>query len=184
MASLTRKISCLAGAAAAMLLWQGCNSEGCTDNHSALPLMGFYSAVTEEAITLDSIAVGGVGAPGDSLLVSPGNATGQVYLPFRSDAASTSFFIHYDYPGQGIASPALNDTLTFTYTSEPFFASEECGAMFRYRVTKVEHTRHILEYIEITDSLVTNVERERFKLYLRTTTEPQRSMPARRGPRP
>ena len=108
----------------------------------------------------------------------------QVYLPFRYATDRTSFFIHYDYPGQGIASPALNDTVTFRYTAEPFFASEECGAMFRYRVSSVEYTRHILEYIEITDSVVTNVERERFKLYLRTTTEPGRSAAARRGLKP
>lgn len=184
MPSLRTGILYLTAAFGAMTLWQGCNSEGCTDNHSALPLMGFYSAVTDEAITLDSIAVGGGGAPADSLLVSPGEAVQQVYLPFRYATDRTSFFIHYDYPGQGIASPALNDTVTFRYTAEPFFASEECGAMFRYRVSSVEYTRHILEYIEITDSVVTNVERERFKLYLRTTTEPGRSAAARRGLKP
>ena len=161
-----------------------CNSEGCTDNHSALPLMGFYSAVTGEAITLDSIAVGGVGAPGDSLLVAPGQAVQQVYLPFRYGSDATSFFIHYDYPAQGIASPELNDTITFRYTAEPFFASEDCGAMFRYRISAVEHTHHILESVEITDSVVTNVERERFMLYFRTTDNPQRSQAAGRGLRP
>ena len=150
---------------------QSCNSEGCTDNHSALPLMGLYSAATEEAITLDSIAIGGVGAPADSLLVTPGTPATQVYLPFRYGTDITSFFIHYAYPGQGIDRPELNDTITFHYTAEPFFASEECGAMFRYRVNAVEHTSHILEYIEITDSVVTNIERERFKLYFRTDSE-------------
>lgn len=56
--------------------------------------------------------------------------------------------------------------------------------MFCYRVTAVEHTSHILEYVEITDSMVTNVERERFRLYIRTTTDPQRQSAARRGLKP
>lgn len=184
MAGLRLKTVSAAAAIASMALWQGCNSEGCADNHSALPLMGLYSAVNQEAITLDSIAVGGVGAPADSLLVAPGEAVQQVYLPFRYGTDHTSFFIHYDYPGQGIASPALNDTVTFRYTAQPFFASEECGAMFCYRVTAVEHTSHILEYVEITDSMVTNVERERFRLYIRTTTDPQSLSAARRGLKP
>lgn len=147
----------------------GCNTDGCTDNRSAQPLMGLYSSSTEEPMTLDSIGIGGVGAPGDSMLVDPGETVGSVYLPFRFDRKQTSYFIHYDYKEQGLDDPAFNDTITFHYTSEPYFASEECGAFFIYRIGKVDYTTHLIETVEIADSVITNVEMERIKVFIRTS---------------
>lgn len=147
----------------------GCNTEGCTDNRSALPLMGFYSSSTEQPMGLDSVAIGGVHAPDDSLLVYPGKNVGSLYLPFRFDSDRLSFFFHYDYKEQGLDDPALNDTITFHYTAEPYFASEECGAYFRYLINKVEYTTHLIAEVVVTDSVITNVERERIKVYIRTT---------------
>ncbi len=151
-----------------------CNNQGCTDNHNALPLMGFYARTTdsdgkpaEEAIALDSIAIGGVGAPDDSLLVAVGQTVGQLYLPFRYHHTETAFFFHYDYKKQGIDKPVFNDTIRFTYDSQPFFASEECGAMYKYHIRKVVYTRHLIDSVAIADSLITNVERERIKVYFR-----------------
>ncbi|MGM9822112.1 MAG: DUF6452 family protein [Muribaculaceae bacterium] len=164
--TLTAATALLAGVA----LLPACNSEGCADNHSALPLIGFYDTHLGDPITLDSLAIGGVGAPGDSLLVAPGTAVQQVYLPFRFEQNEVAFFIRYAYPEQGLDVPALNDTITFRYTSEPYFASEDCGAMFRYRVTSLSHTTHLIDSVAVTDSLVTNIERERFKVYIRTTS--------------
>ena len=151
-----------------------CNNQGCTDNHNALPLMGFYAVTTgedgrpaEQAISLDSLDIGGVGAPADSLLVSSGERTGSLYLPFRYNTPRTSFFIRYNYKAQGLDKPVFNDTITFTYDSEPYFASEECGAMYRYRVRQVVYTRHVIDSVAVSDSVVTNIERERFKVYFR-----------------
>lgn len=159
----------------AMMPWvlSGCNTTGCSDNHSALPLMGFYASPSGEELTLDSLDIGGVGAPDDSLLIRSGNSVRQVYLPFRFEQDKTSFFIHYDYPEQGLDDPAMNDTITFRYTSEPFFASEECGAMYRYTVRQVEYTTHLIDSVAVTDSVVTNIERERFQVFIRTTEPPE-----------
>lgn len=154
-----------AGLMALSAMLGACNSTGCTDNRSALPLAGFYAAGGDTQISLDSIEIGGVGAPGDSLLVYAGEAAKEVYLPFRVSRDKTSFFIRYMYREQGLDNPAYNDTITFAYDSEPYFASEECGAMYRYRVTSVTHTRHLIDSVEITDSVVTNVEQERFRIY-------------------
>lgn len=150
----------------------GCNSTGCTDNRSSLPLAGFYAYPSGTKISLDSLDLGGVDAPADSLLVHSGQAAAQAYLPFRIDRESTSFFLHYDYPMQGLDNPAFNDTITFTYTAEPYFASEECGAMYKYKVNGVTYTRHLIEQVEIADSTVTNVEMERFRIYFRVADGP------------
>lgn len=151
-----------------------CNNQGCTDNHNALPLMGFYAVTTDEsgkpaeqAIALDSVAIGGVGAPDDSLLVAVGQRVGSLYLPFRFHTRQTDFFFRYGYKAQGLDKPVFNDTLKFTYDSEPYFASEECGAMYRYRLREVVYTRHLIDSVAVTDSVITNVERERIKVYFR-----------------
>lgn len=132
--------------------------------------MGFYDYTTGQGISLDSLDFGGVGAPGDSLLIHSGQRCDKVYLPFRDGGSPTVFFIHYDYKEQGLDNPAMNDTLTFHYTTTPYFASSECGAMYIYQVSRVEYTRHLIESLEITDSLITNVERERIKLFFRTSS--------------
>lgn len=147
-------------------VFAGCNTQGCTDNRSALPMMGFYSMSTKSQIILDSLELGGIGAPGDSLLLAKGQSRGWVYLPFRYDSGKTSFMFHYAYPG--LDSEELDDVVTFSYTAEPYFASEECGAFYVYTITGVEYTRHLIDSIGVSDSVITNVDMERIQVYFRT----------------
>ncbi|MDE6809920.1 MAG: hypothetical protein K2J42_07535 [Muribaculaceae bacterium] len=154
----------------------GCNTSGCLDNRSSLPLADFYSSTTDKPISTDSIDIYGVGARGDSLLVSVGQKASQVYLPLRSDMLSTSFCIAYKWEGM---TPAHNDTLTIHYTSYPYFASEECGAMYRYIITGIDHTSVLLDSVAVLDSLVTNIEIANMRLYFPTDEETQRSSTAK-----
>ncbi len=149
------------------LLAGSCNTSGCTDNHSALPLMGLYDYATGQSVALDSIDFGGIGAPGDSLLVHSGEKCSQVYLPFRDNTNTTSFLIHYDYKLQGLDDPAFDDIITFHYDVEPYFASSECGAMYRYVIRGVDYTRHLVDSVAVVDSVITNVEMERIKVFFR-----------------
>ena len=147
----------------------GCNADGCLDNQNSVPLAGFYSKSTLKAISIDSISVGGVNAPNDSLIANNGKGISQVYLPFRAAKESTSFFIHYNQ--EALNFNELNDTITFEYNSTPYFVSEECGAMYFYTIKKVEYTQHIIDSVGISDSLVKNTDIERIKIYFRTETE-------------
>ncbi|MCM1068229.1 MAG: DUF6452 family protein [Muribaculaceae bacterium] len=144
-----------------------CNSSGCLDNQSSIPLAGFYSSATGTPMTVSNIEIMGVGAPHDSVLVGEG-AISQVYLPMRSTAGSTAWCFSYSQPG--IDDPAFNDTVTFTYTSEPYFASEECGAMYIYTISSVKYTTHLMDSVVLADSIVTNTDIERIKIYFRTNT--------------
>lgn len=148
----------------------GCNTTGCTDNRSSLPLAGFYDAGTGAKISLDSIDVGGVDAPGDSLLLYAGAKASEVYLPFRSEFTATSFFIAYRY--KSLDNSRFNDTISFGYTVFPYFASEECGAMMRYKITSVSYTRHLLDSVGVVadDSLITNVPVQNLHLYFKTSS--------------
>lgn len=162
----------------ATALLTGCNASGCTENQNSLPLAGFYALQDNGLygqISIDSIDVGGVGAPGDSLLYPSGMKLSQIYLPLRSTVNSTSFFFHYTQ--KAIADTRLNDTITLGYTSTPYFVSEECGAMYRYNITSVAYTRHIIDSLAVIDSLITNTDIERIKIFFRTTTDDNPSEP-------
>lgn len=153
-------------AVAASIAFGGCNTSGCLENRNSLPLAGFYSSSTLEKIQLDSLAVGGVGQASDSLLNTPPLAISQVYLPLRSTTSSTSFYIRY--LNKDLDFPELYDTITFDYSSEPRFVSEECGAMYYYRISRMAYTRHLVDSVAITDSLITNTDIERIHIYFRT----------------
>lgn len=144
------------------------SSTGCTDNQNSLPLAGFYSSSTGEKVTPDSIAVEGVGAPNDSLLLAPNRKVSELYLPFRSTKSTTSFCIQYRQ--SNLNYEELYDTLTFNYNSIPYFASEECGAMYHYLITSYSYTRHLVDSVALLDSLITNVDRETIQIYFRTST--------------
>lgn len=148
----------------------GCNTSGCLDNQNSLPLAGFYDSATGADISLDSLDIGGVGAVNDSLLLEAGQAASSVYLPLRSQKDFTAFFIHYAYSAQGLDDPALNDTIGFTYESEPYFASEECGAMYRYKVSRLDYTTHLIDSVVLVDSLITNFDTERLRIYFKIAT--------------
>lgn len=159
------------------LLTTSCNTAGCTDNQNALPLMGFYDYVTEASISLDSIDLGGVGAPDGALLVTSGRRVSQVYLPFRDGYDRVTFCIHYDYKLQGIDDPSFDDLITFTYDTEPYFASSECGAMYRYTITGVTYTRNLIDSISVTDNVIDNIEKERIKVFFRTAQNEESDNP-------
>ncbi len=164
----------------AAALSSGCNTTGCTDNQNSVPLAGIYSYNTLQAIAIDSVAIGGTGAPGDSLLASPSRLTSTVYLPFRAAESSTTFYINY-YQKSLLGA---RDEVTFYYESHPWFASEECGAMYHYRITRVAHTYVLLDSVGVSDSLITNVERQTIQLYFRTAApdDPEADTPAQSDP--
>lgn len=157
-----------------------CSSATCEGNQNSLPLAGFYSMSTGRQITLDSLEIGGVGAPHDSLLYNVADRVTEVYLPFRSREESTSFFIRYRRAALDI--PALVDTLTFAYRSTPYFAGEECGAMLRYRVVRLDYTRHLIDSIGLVDSLITNAAVQQIHIFMRAAEDDETT--AGEGARP
>lgn len=143
-----------------------CSDTGCLDNRSSIPLAGFYSYQTGQKLTVDSVEIGGVNAPNDSLLMKAGEKYSSIYLPFRFEFDNTSFYIRY--VSKELNFPWLVDTISFRYTSEPYFASEDCGAMYRYHIEKMTYTTHLIDSVAVADSLITNIDTERIKIFFRT----------------
>lgn len=165
--NLTLKLTALFAAAMILAAVNACNTSGCTDNQSALPLAGFYSSSTGQPIAVSDFDIQGVGAPHDSLLYSTGTSLSEVYLPFRSTENSTAYL--FTYHADSVTS--VTDRIEFTYTSEPYFASEECGAMYYYRITSLSYTQHLIDSVAITDSLITNANAKRIHIYFRTADD-------------
>ena len=151
---------------AILFMMAACNSTGCLDNRSSIPYAGFYSYNTLQAITIDSVEIGGIGAPNDSLLMESKDRYSNLYLPFRFEQDNTAFFIRY--VSKALNYPWLIDTIRFDYKAIPMFVSEECGAMYLYEVTRMTYTTHLIDSIALTDSLITNVDIERIKIFFRT----------------
>ncbi len=155
----------------ACLCCASCNTSGCTDNKSSIPLAGFYSYSDLKSISIKNVSIGGVGAPNDSLLLDKGSES-KIYLPFRPSQDVTSFFFHYhDLEVEDDPFDDLNDTITFSYTRLPYFESEECGAMFRYIVKEFSYTRHLIDSVSLVDSVITNADIESIKIYFHTSTK-------------
>ncbi len=143
-----------------------CSNLGCLENRSSIPLAEFYSSNEGKPISLRDVVIRGIGAPADSAVLVTPPGVSQVYLPMRSTKSSTSWVISYSQ--KGLDTPENNDTIEFAYDSEPFFASAECGAMYRYRIRSVRNTCHVLDSVGILDSLITNLDVPRIRFYFRT----------------
>ena len=99
----------------ATCMLHACNSTGCTDNKSSLPLAGFYSYQTLQPVTIQNISVGAVNAPDDSLLIEAGNAS-KLYLPFNIGENNTTFSYGIwtkDLTTQGISTPLHSITTAY-----------------------------------------------------------------------
>lgn len=168
---LARMKTLAAVVAAVTALWigYGCNTSGCTENQSALPLAGFCSSETGSAISVSNMEVRGLGAPDDSVLyAAESSGRSEVYLPFRSTQNNTTYL--FTYHADSVTT--VTDRIAFTYDAEPRFVSEECGAMFFYRITKVDYTTNLIDSVVVTDSLINNLNIKRILIYFRTGQNP------------
>ena len=162
-------ITVCAAACAGVWLATSCNTTGCTENRSSVPLAAFCSSADGEPVPLASLQIHGVGAPGDSLILTAGTPVNEVYLPLRPDFQATSFCIAYKY--KDLDNAALNDTITIDYNAHPWFADSECGAMYRYTITGCRNTGHIIDSVAVSDPNVTNIGLTNLKLYFVVSTD-------------
>lgn len=147
----------------------GCSTSECYDNKNSLPLAGFYSSQDfPTAISLDSISIYGVGAPGDSVLVDSVRTLSEVYLPFRIDQNSTTYQIFYlgGIPGKY----GMFDEITFNYEIIPMFVSSACGTVYYYKMTSIEHTDNFIDSVICPTGQITNANIENLKIYFQVNT--------------
>ena len=153
-----------------MVVVAGCNNSECYDNKNSLPLAGFYSSSEKpQPISLDSISILGLGAPGDSILEDSVRSLSQVYLPFRIDQPSTSYEIRYLSGAAGKL--RIKDKITFNYDIIPMFVSSACGVVYYYKMTSIEHTDNFIDSVVCPGGEITNANIENLKIYFRVNLE-------------
>lgn len=146
----------------------GCATDDCESNHNTLPLAGFYSsAISPQAISLDSITVFGVGAPGDSLLVDNSSNVSEVYLPFKLDGGETTFTIQYNQESMRGAA----DHIRFTYDAQPFFVSAACGVSYRFNIKEIDCTHVAIDSVSVPGMVIDNTNTQNIRIYFRVNTE-------------
>lgn len=158
----------LAIVAAIALAVAGCNTAGCLENRNSVPLSGFYASNTGDKILVYNVQINGLGNDTVAIL-KPSQRESQVYLPMRSTQPTTTWII--SYKDEALDGPEYNDTLSFHYDSEPYFASEECGVIYKYHIRQVDITNHLIDSVVLADSVITNVDVEQIRIYFRVKAE-------------
>lgn len=147
----------------------GCSTNECYENRNSLPLAGFYSSEdTPVAISIDSISIAGIGAPGDSVLHDSVKSLSQTYLPFRIDSPETSYEIRYLGGIPGIL--RLADTITFRYKIIPWFISDECGATFKFEMEDITSTHLFIDSVTCPTGEINNINTQNLRIYFRVDT--------------
>lgn len=135
-----------------------CSNDNCIGNSTGIPLAGFYNDT--KAVTINNLTVYGIGAPNDSVIIDKASVS-KVYMPLRLSASSCKYVLKYNIEGQ------LNDTITLGYDAIPYFESHECGAMYNFKITSMEHTRNAIDSVRIPDPMITNADVVSIKIYVR-----------------
>lgn len=161
-----RSAALMLWAAACAVLMAACASDECNDNKNSLPLAEFYSSLpTPERVSIDSVSVFGIGAPGDSVLVDSASSLQQVYLPFRIDQPSTTYVIRYLQ--RVLAEQNMADTIRFDYAISPQFVSSACGAVYYYDDIRISHTNHFIDSVTCPGNRITNANLANIFIYFR-----------------
>lgn len=145
-----------------------CSTDECEENSSALPLAGFYSSSDDpKPVTLQSITVFGIGAPGDSAIMRNGSAS-EVFLPFDLNSPKSDFVIRYDglAPASGGVAPA--DTLRFEYGKTPWFSNIACGVSYIFDVEKISSTQHFIDSVTCPTGKIDYHKGQNIRIYFHT----------------
>lgn len=160
----------LAASAVMLLVLGACGSDGCQSSTACIPLAQLYSSSTQRAITVDSMSVYGIGAPGDSMIVRCGRNVSQFSLPLRTSVGETKYVIHYDQ--KALSDPRYNDTITLHYNVLPMFDSNECGVVYAFEISDYSCTDHLVDSMAMPYNRITNLTTVSVQLYMRTTEQP------------
>lgn len=149
------------------MLVASCASDGCTNTDPCVPIAQFYDSSTESTISVDSVSIYGIGAPGDSMIVSCSTVS-SFNLPLRTSVTHTDYVIHYDQ--SDLNDPLLNDTISFDYVINPVFDNNECGVYFSFDITAYSCTSHLVDSIDVPYSHISNLGVTAVKLFMKTQT--------------
>lgn len=146
----------------------GCSTDECLQNSNALPLAAFYnSAEQPQKVSIDSLEVYGIGAPGDSILSKGQSAVSQLYLPFRLNSDTTRYVFRYLH--KELAAYNLMDTIVFIYSRQPRFVSSACGVSYVFGMDSIYCSGVLIDSVTCPAGEITNMATENINIYFRTS---------------
>ncbi len=146
----------------ALLMAASC-SDTCTENKNALPFAGFYRIGSSEQVSVDSLLITGIGAPGDSVLSPESASKSSVYLPFKIDSDTTRYIFT-----DARRSRMVDDTVTFVYSRTPRFANVECGVSYIFDIRDILFTGTLIDSVSCPSGFIDNTNQENLKIYFST----------------
>lgn len=154
-------------AAILAIVLAACN-DTCTENKNALPLAGFYisGSGTNTTVSIDSLEVRGVFAPGDTVLSAPTENKSSLYLPFRIDNDTTIYYFGRDAYGDYQWSE-----VTFIYSRTPRFADVECGVSYIYDIKKIECIGSLIDSVTCPKGFIDNQNIQNLNIYFSGSVE-------------
>jgi len=138
----------------ALAVLAACTDSNCYDNGSAIPYTVFYTSGTTTERTIGGITIKGIGAPGDTLLAD-NEIISDIYLPLRASTNETT----YSFSWKNVSDSdtvAITDYVTLRYEPVVYFHSAECGAMYNFQLTDIEHTTNGIDSVVAAKPLITN----------------------------
>lgn len=144
----------------------GCSGD-CLNNKNALPYAGFYSSEeTPATVSVDSLRVYGIGAPGDSVLYDGSNIS-SLYLPFRIDSDTTTYI--FEPTTEAAQRAGITDTVRFVYDRIPRLVSEECGVSYIFRMKEIYCSKQLIDSVTCPKGEITNENIENLHIYFRVS---------------
>lgn len=143
-------------------------SDTCDENQNALPLAGFYlSGGPVELVTIDSLEVIGLNAPGDSVLSPASESKDELYMPFKieSDTTQYIFIDRHEYS-------ELSDTVTFIYSRTPQLVSQECGVSYIFDIREIKTSGVFIDSVTCPNGFIDNNSSQNLNIYFDVMSAP------------
>lgn len=131
-----------------------CTEESCNQDTEVLMNAGFYSAETEEKISIDSLDIYGISLS-DSMIYSMSNLN-KISLPLNPATSACAFVI---------SNGGRADTIEIFYRSYLEFLSQSCGYIYLHEIEDLVHSENDITDIYIINKSVVPGDEENIQIF-------------------
>ena len=160
MGKILRKFIYLFFAVCSSLVYVSCDETECTES-SIVEFSGNFYRKRNNAAYTDTLAIYGIKAPNDSLLVDTVAIKG-IALPLKYAGTETTFV--FDFINRAKAG-FVRDTVSVFHQNNVHFISDACGCTMFFTIDSIAYTRHKIDSIAINSKDVINEPKENIQLF-------------------
>ena len=140
-------VSCLAVA---------CSSINCQLNNTVYTTYGFYYRNSPITVT-DTLTVTTLGS--DSVLLNKQTGMSSIELPMSYTGETDVFVLSF--------MNLSNDTIWVSHTNYPYYETPECGTAIFHEITRIDHTRNLIDSIEVVKRTVNYDGKENVRIHFK-----------------